>query len=343
MPELATIESPTPIAGFTAVKDFLGRPLSVPSEVDELSDPYLRLSDAAIAEYYAAHGYVVVRGAISRARCERAMDTFRREVKPFEGHLYRQPSGGKPETHKLSANGFMLNSILNPHDLPTRRFGDFRQAALDIFSSAEMQKVLRVLFGEPGMLVQSMYFEGNPQTWPHQDTYYLDSEHIGSMTAAWIAVEDIKPGAGRFYVCPQSHKVDMKKNGGDFDVAFNHDRYKALAASLIDSKKFALHAPALRQGDVLFWNSKTFHGSLPTTQPQYSRSSFTAHYIPRSHRFLQFQSRIKSFRFEEVNGVRINHPKDQDTLKNRLVLGLESRFPRGFQALKNTVIKIVTR
>jgi hypothetical protein len=47
----------------------------------------------------------------------------------------------------------------------------------------------------PGKLVQSMYFEGNPATWAHQDTYYLDSEHTGAMTAAWFAVEDIKPGA----------------------------------------------------------------------------------------------------------------------------------------------------
>ena len=50
-----------------------------------------------------------------------------------------------------------------------------------------------------------MYFDGNPVTWPHQDIYYLDAEEIGRMTSAWVAVEDIAPDAGRFFVYPKSH------------------------------------------------------------------------------------------------------------------------------------------
>jgi len=34
---------------------------------------------------------------------------------------------------------------------------------------------------------------------------YLDAEEIGRMTAAWVAVEDIAPDAGRFFVYPKSH------------------------------------------------------------------------------------------------------------------------------------------
>jgi phytanoyl-CoA hydroxylase len=339
----ASAYQPSTDTNLFAAQDFRGRPLMVPDQVIDGSDPYLNLMPEELAPYYQTHGYVVARNVIPAAQCERAMQAFNALVKPYDGHLYRQPSGGKPETHRFSAEGFMLNSILNPHDLNSGRFGQFRRAALEIFSSPEIQQVLHRLFGEAGVLVQSMYFEGNPQTWPHQDTYYLDSEHLGGMTATWIALEDIKPGAGRFYVCPGSHRIDMKKNGGDFDVAFNHARYKALAASLIEERELQIHAPALRRGDILFWNSRTLHGSLPTTTPQYSRSSFTAHYIPRSHRFMQFQSRVKSFRNEEWNQVGINHPKDQDLLANRLVLGLEAQFPRSFQAMKNLAIKVVTR
>jgi ectoine hydroxylase-related dioxygenase (phytanoyl-CoA dioxygenase family) len=46
--------------------------------------------------------------------------------------------------------------------------------------------------------------KGNPETWAHQDTYCLDAEELGRMTAAWIALEDSHPGAGRFYVYPGS-------------------------------------------------------------------------------------------------------------------------------------------
>jgi phytanoyl-CoA hydroxylase len=327
-----------------STKGYDGNPVLIPTHVEDTTDPYLKLtSDAAIKKYYSDNGYVVIRNAIPAELCERVRSTFEKEVKPYRGHLYRQPSGGKSEVHKYTKAGFVENSILNVHDLSTRRFGTFRKDSLQVLTHDNIQKPLTVILGEPGQLVQSMYFEGNPNTWPHQDTYYLDSEKLGSMVAVWAAIEDISPGAGRFYVYPGSHKIDMMKNGGKFDVAFNHDRYKKLMETVLESSGIAVHAPALRRGDLLFWNSKTIHGSLPTTQPEHSRSSFTGHYLPESHRFMQFQSRVKSFRSREVNNMRVNHPKDQDRLPNRLVLGLETRFPKSFELLKNTAIKIVTR
>jgi phytanoyl-CoA hydroxylase len=324
-------------------KGFNGGEVLVPIDVDESSDPYLKLtSDAAVRDYYLQNGYVVVRNVIPTELCRVAMGAFESQLKGFKGHLYRQPSSGKAERHKFTTNGYVENSILNVHDLRSAQFGAFKEASLQVLTHENLQRRLKAFLGEPGALVQSMYFEGNPSTWPHQDTYYLDSEHIGSLVAAWVAVEDIRPGAGRFYVYPGSHKIDIKKNGGDFDIAFNHERYKNLTVAVIERHNLTLHAPALRQGDVLFWNSKTIHGSLPTTQSEYSRSSFTGHYIPESHRFLQFQSRIRKFRNQMVNKMRVDHPKDQDQLGNRLMFGLETTFPRAFQALKNVAIKIVT-
>ena len=327
-----------------STKTFNGREVLIPEGVDDISDPYLKLhSDESVKNYYTDNGYVVIRRVIPAELCAHARAAYEKEVKRFKRPLYRQTTSGAPEKHRFTSSGFMENSILNVHDLRTDWFPTFKKDALEVLTHQNMQKALKTILGEPGQLVQSMYFEGNPATWPHQDTYYLDSEKIGSMVAVWVAVEDIKPGAGRFYIYPGSHKIDIKKNGGDFDIAFNHDRYKKLTASLIEDKQLVVEAPALRQGDVLFWNSKTIHGSLPTTQAQYSRSSFTGHYIPESHRFLQFQSRIKSFRSRTTNNMRVNHPKDQDKLANRLMLDIETTFPRSFQTMKNLAIKIVTR
>ena len=56
-----------------------------------------------------------------------------------------------------------------------------------------------------------MYFEGNSVTGEHQDTYYLDSNNMGTLTAAWIALEEIKADAGRFFICEKSHKIDISK------------------------------------------------------------------------------------------------------------------------------------
>ena len=319
-----------------------GATIEIPHEVDDRSDPYRALaSPGQIRAYYDAEGYVVVRGAVPPELCDEARAAFLREVKTFPGYIYRQATA-VPEKHVLTDHGHMLNSILNIQDLDRRPFPRFRDAGLRILTHDGVQRVVRALLGEGGTMVQSMYFDGNPATWAHQDTYYLDSTDIGRMTAVWIAVEDIHPGAGRFYVYPRSHLVDMAKNGGDFDIAFHHDRYKKLVLDVIERHHLVCHAPALRKGDVLFWAARTIHGSLPTLGGR-SRSSFTGHFVPSSTRLLQFQTRPRRMRIRPVNGVPVHHPKDQNLPWNRALLDLETSFPRAFKAAKKLAIKAVTR
>jgi phytanoyl-CoA hydroxylase len=325
-----------------AIADFSGRKIEIPvAEEDDY--PYFVLDQPEdIRKYYSENGYVVVRGLLPRTLCDRANVSFEAEVKPFSGFIYRQASAN-PERHIFTNEGYMLNTILNVQSLDRHHFGSFRQAGLDLLTHANMQRAISTILGEPGKLVQSMYFDGNPVTWPHQDTYYLDAEEIGRMTAAWVATEDIAPGAGRFFIYPKSHLIDMAKNGGNFDIAFHHDRYKELVKRVIREHKLACRAPALSKGDVLFWAAKTIHGSLRTTEPTRSRRSFTAHFIPDRSRFLQFQTRVRPLKTEFVNGMKVHHPKDLSKAANRAILFMETRFPRTFQFTKRAAIKLVTR
>jgi phytanoyl-CoA hydroxylase len=318
-------------------------PLRGSDEAQSKKEAYFRPNQTPeIRRYYSEYGYVVVRGLVQSQFCDQARAFFTREVKPFKGFIYRQASAN-PERHVLSERGFMLNTILNVQSLDPCHFDGFRQASLDVLTDNHLQRVVQLILGEPGKLVQSMFFEGNPVTWAHQDTYYLDAEEIGRMTAAWIAVEDIAPGAGRFFVYPKSHLVDMAKNGGDFDIAFHHERYKALVQRVIRENGLTCRAPALHRGDVLFWAAKTIHGSLPTSDPAHSRSSFTAHFIPETSRFLQYQSRIKPLKIQTINGMGVHHPKDLAKASHRAVFSVETRFPRLFQAVKKLAIKLITR
>jgi phytanoyl-CoA hydroxylase len=134
----------------------------------------------------------------------------------------------------------------------------------------------------------------------------------------------------------------MVKNGGEFDIAFNHPRYKQLVLDTIHSHALACRAPALRRGDVLFWSARTIHGSLETRGPS-SRASFTAHFIPASTGMLQFQSREKPLQLRTINGVPVHHPKDQNLLRNQAVLAASTTFPTAFNLAKRTAIKLLTR
>jgi phytanoyl-CoA hydroxylase len=338
---MVTTQSRRSFPALYEIADFSGRKIEVPvTEQDDYS--YFVLDQAAEArKYYDDNGYVVLRGLLPQDLCDRANASFETEVKPFDGFIYRQTTAN-PERHVFTSEGFVLNPIMNIQSLDRRRFAGFRRAGLDLLTHANMQRVVSTLLGEPGKLVQSMYFDGNPVTWPHQDTYYLDAEAIGRMTAAWIAAEDIAPGAGRFFVYSKSHLIDMAKNGGDFDIAFHHDRYKELVKRVIREQGLVCRAPALSKGDVLFWAAKTIHGSLRTTEPTRSRRSFTAHYIPDRSRFLQYQTRIKPLKTQLVNGMRVHHPKDLSKAANRAILFVETRFPGTFQMTKRAAIKLVT-
>jgi phytanoyl-CoA hydroxylase len=298
--------------------------------------------DEGARAYLEEEGYVVVRRLLDSSACAAIRAAFQNEVKPYPGFLYRQTTA-RAELNQFNAHGHVMNPLLNLQDLDAKRFGGLRSHALDAFTSAGIVAALRSAFGEDPKLTQSMYFEGNSATWAHQDTYYLDSEQIGTMIAAWIALEDIHPGAGRFFVYPHSHRVDIAKNGGDFDIAFHHDRYKQFIIDLIARQGLEMRAPALAAGDVLFWKSKTIHGSLATEGTTNTRQSLTAHYIPKSHRFLQLQSRIKPLALSEHNGIQVHCPKNQRRLHNRVTLFVESRLPGPFYLAKRLAVKAATR
>jgi phytanoyl-CoA hydroxylase len=321
--------------------DNIGGRLAVPvSRADDFAY-FAHTETRAVQDYYREYGYVVIRGLVSPGALERANAAFDQEVLPSRRFIYRQATAN-PEPHVFSTHGFMLNSLLNLQSLDPRYYGGFRDAAEEVLADGGVQSILRSLFDEPGKLVQSMYFHGNPVTWPHQDTYYLDSEQLGSMSAVWIAAEDIAPGAGRFFIYPKSHKIDMRRNGGNFDIAFHHDRYKQLVKDIIRDQRLQCRAPALAKGDALFWHARTIHGSLPTSQAHRSRRSFTAHYIPESHRFLQWQSRVKPLNYALVNGMQMARPKNQARALNRTVMFVETRWPRAFRAAKQLAVKWVT-
>ena len=328
--------------GHYRTPDNLGREIEIPVSPDDDFAYFTPDQPELFRQYYEEQGYVVIRGAAPVSACDAANDAFDAECYRSNGFIYRQTTA-RPERNAFSDSGFVINPILNVQSVDPRRYPRFRQAASNVVTGQALAGVCRALFGEPGKIVQTMYFHGNPATWPHQDTYYLDATKLGEMAAVWIAAEDIQPGAGRFFICPRSHKIDMAKNGGDFDIAYNHERYKKLVVEVINSHQLRFVAPALRKGDILIWSANTIHGSLPTTQPDFSRRSFTAHWIPASTELLQFQSRTRPMQYDVLNGTQIARPKDLARLKNRAILWVETRFPTLFNAVKKAAIKLLVR
>jgi phytanoyl-CoA hydroxylase len=316
--------------------------IGIPEDASENGQTFGLHELQSARAYYDKNGYAVVRSVIDGQTCDSLRGAFEQTVKHYPGYIYRQTTAN-PEKNNINKFGFVMNPILNIQSLNDADFAPLKNLAMSVFASDAVKQINRAIFAEDGKLVQSMYFEGNSETWPHQDTYYLDSESIGTMAAFWYALEDINAGAGRFFVLPGSHKIDMVKNGKDFDVAFNHARYKELIKKVIVDNQLEFRAPFLKKGDILFWNAKTIHGSLRSSRPEFSRSSLTSHFIPASHRFLQFQSRIKPLKVRRYSGMEFHCPKDMEQLPSRIIMRVETTFPKAFQTVKRLAIKAMVR
>lgn len=321
-----------------------GLSVDVPETVAEDGSPKFDISHTAeIKAYYEENGYVIVKGGIEAAACDQIRALWEREIKPFGGHIYRQATA-QVERHKLNGKGWVMNPILNLQSVDPQRFPQFREFATQhILAHPRLTQAFRILLGETPKIVQSMYFEGNSATWEHQDSYYLDSEKLGAMVAGWIAIEDIAAEAGRFFICPKSHKIELIKQQKDNNIADNHEAYIQQVVGRIRSLNLEIRAPYLQKGDILFWHAFTIHGSLDSQHEHHSRSSITCHAIPNSHRFLQLHTRVFDLPTDTVQGVRMFRPKDLSKLKNRMIFTAETCFPKAFYSIKKAVVRYVIK
>ncbi|MEL6722231.1 MAG: phytanoyl-CoA dioxygenase family protein [Pseudomonadota bacterium] len=202
--------------------------LSVQVPENDAEDPSKKFTKYQVSEakdYYEKFGYVVLRNVIKTEDCIDAMRLWAEEVKPSSEFVYRQATA-KAEKNVLDSHGWVMNPILNLQSINPKFFPGLRKHAVEkVLGAKSLADILSGFLGDAPKVVQSMYFEGNSATWEHQDSYYLDSENIGTMTACWIALENITATAGRFFVCPGSHRIDLGKQNSDTNIADHHDVY----------------------------------------------------------------------------------------------------------------------
>jgi phytanoyl-CoA hydroxylase len=230
--------------------------------------------------YYEEQGYYIFRNLIPASLIDNLLAEYSEQILSSQDYFFRQ-SSNKWQKNEITDDGYCKQSFLDVHDYPNHTH--FCEAALRVFCLTEVREALTLLTGaQENNLMQSMFFDLNAATPAHQDWYYLDSIPNGNLLAGWFALEDIHPEAGRFYVLPKSHLVDFDLSE---DEKISHAFYVSKLKNYVDTHKNEIYAPALQKGDVLFWNSRTIHGSEQTLNPQYSRKSLTAHYLPSQYEF----------------------------------------------------------
>lgn len=248
---------------------------------------------------YVRDGYCIVRGLIPHDTIDRLLEVYRATVLKSSKPFFRQ-STNRWTYNRVNGYGHAIDSYRDPHDYPD--YPTFCSAIRDALCGSGVQDALRMITkSRAHNVVQSMLFDQNTATPPHQDWYYLDSMPNGHLLAGWFALEDIHEDAGRFYVAPASHQLPF-----DPTNTLDINAYMKKVEDWYAANSDRVHAPPMQKGDALFWNSRVIHGALPTRDQRRSRKSLTAHYLPSQYAFASRNAaRPIHVDYDEHNGMKV--------------------------------------
>lgn len=264
---------------------------------------------AAFRAFFRREGYAVLRKALPAAVCAEAVDGFLKEVHLDNRALFLRDWPTRYEAHAYTEAGHMRHPIVNLQDISGRRYPQFKAASLALLTDPVLRCATQTLLGEPVRLGRTIYFDGNQTALPQRDGQGADLARPAAAICAWIAAEDIDPGAGRVFVVPGSH------------------RQPAHGAAAQDSR--ARVAPRLRQGDVLLWSEMTVHGNLPATTPGSSRRAFAGHYIGRSGTLPQ-----RAAGSAVLGGMEVMQYCDHRSMAGRALTLLRTECPRAYTLMQ---------
>lgn len=221
------------------------------------------------------NGYVVLRGAVSAERCQRALEAVdslklahpgivTANADEF-GHLYRVVNLHRA-IHEL-ADAFASN--------------DSGLAVCDAF------------FGEPASLYTSLYYERGSEQALHRDTPYFCTRPAGRYLGVWLALDDVDSGNGPLKVVPKSHllpPIDIRalrrEVFGDKRVPaiseLGWNRYQAAVQKQCDERSMEPVEIHVCRGDVIIWHPEMFHGGSAHLQRERSRRSLVMHVTPEA-------------------------------------------------------------
>lgn len=153
-----------------------------------------------------------------------------------------------------------------------------------------------------GLIGESMGMNLNLTNWVstersfHQDDYLNPPEVNGHYLAAWIALDDIHPDAGRFEFVPGSHKWPVMRMEKVLAQLEPHQRtdpgWPRFAEKItdplydaeIERRGAKIESVDLKKGDVIIWHAWLVHRGGRPKNPDLLRKSLICHYSGIHHR-----------------------------------------------------------
>jgi hypothetical protein len=243
----------------------------------KLAERKITPADAELLRRWRADGYVILPAAVAPEVVER----INAEVETIWNTLdprFRVERGGVETALDPRARGAAAKLL----DLYVHS-----QSAREAAFAPQLLRFLAIVFDRPPLLFQSLSFEKGSEQPIHQDAAYVVTRSPMEFAAAWIALEDVRPGSGELSYYTGSHRLPehlfpggtrnwhRKRHGDAVHKAYLdglHTRSQAMGLPLEQFRP--------KQGDVLIWSADLAHGGSPIEDKSLTRKSLVCHYCP---------------------------------------------------------------
>ncbi len=196
--------------------------------------------------------------------------------------------------------------------------------ALDLYLNHQIFRIVELIFDEPAIAFQSLYFEFGSAQQLHRDPMFVGTEPASHLLASWTSLEDITEDSGPLAYVPGSHRLPyFEFNPGSVD------RPKEITAEcqaewvewLRQTRaKMPVSTLTCKRGETFIWHGSLLHGGMPIRNAAATRKSYVVHYSTAS----TYQSRTARTRVRVRGGWRREARTTDKVITRDGARGLES-------------------
>jgi hypothetical protein len=198
--------------------------------------------------------------------------------------------------------------------------------ALDLYLHPTMFRMVELIYDQPAISFQSLYFEYGSQQALHRDPMYVVTDPAAHLLASWVALEDIVPESGPLAYVPRSHHLPWFEFDSDTVVCGQkvpkdkREEFEEWKRDTIRDCGLEVEAFTCRRGDAFIWHAGLLHGGSRIGDRERTRKSFVVHYCTAAN----YASRGAGMRVRDGDGWRREQRRTDTVIERGHARGLDN-------------------
>jgi phytanoyl-CoA hydroxylase len=156
--------------------------------------------------------------------------------------------------------------------------------ALDIYLHPGLFRMVELIYGEPAIAFQSLYFEYGSQQSLHRDPMFVFTDPPAHLLASWVALEDVTDECGPLAYVPGSHRLPWFEFTPGSIVCghqispMTRAEFASTTDALMRERGMEVEHFTCKRGDAFIWHAGLVHGGTRISDVALTRKSFVTHY-----------------------------------------------------------------